>query len=542
VPKYSRQPQVLANGRYALTARLGEGGMAGVYRAFDEQMQDERAVKVMLPQAARSKKLRLRFEKEAHTLARLSHPNLVRIYDVQTQRGVPFLVMELITGGTLNDWVERNGPMPPRLATSAIIQLCEGVIAAHAAFVVHRDIKPHNVLVSPSGLCKLADFGIAHVDEDGLTRTGSTMGTMGYMPPEQRKDAKSVDARCDVFSIAASLWFLLKDEAVVDLFLAADRPEILDGIPDVLKPVLTTALQYNRDDRYDDATQLRDALQAALKELPPDPPCPELAAPQPTLPELEADWFEELAPIFDEDFNATPEPADLRPPKALPYYMPPSHPSSPPARRSSPPAPARSTKQSDTLPDYIDREALSQEGRADPLPPMPEPEPEAEAETGSYTVPLLAGGGLTIAAGAAAVVALVALVSFLYTGVALQRTASDVAETEAELYGLLDNETALINDLVSLGAPRAFLDAPYFAYQDAEDAEARDAAAQELVDALDKASSELDGTQGTRADTVRAQVRRIVRIRDDHLTAEADRAHYRSTLRGRLLTTVGVGD
>ena len=535
----SRQPQILGKDRYELTARLGEGGMAGVYRAWDTRLKVERAIKVMLPQAARSKKLRLRFEREAQTLARLEHPHLVRVYDVATHAGVPFLVMELVTGGTLNDWVERNGPMPPRMAVGAILHLCEGVVTAHEADIVHRDIKPHNVLVNQAGVCKLADFGIAHVAEDGLTRTGSTMGTMGYMPPEQRKDAKSVDPRCDLFSIAATLWFLLKAEPVVDLFLIGDDPQLLDGIPDALHPVLRKALSYDRADRQPDVLTLQEELAETVELLPADRPCPELAAPEPTVPELEADWFSELAPLFDEDFRATPEPADLRAPvgKALPYYMPSAPPTAnPPQRRTSVPKGGRET---DSLPDYIDREALSKEGRHVDILGAPDPTPEPEPDTSSIAKPMLVGGGQLAVLGAG-VPALFLLVAFLFTAVGLERTSGAVEQTETAYFELLDQESGLINDMVVLGAPRASLDERYFAYQDAKEPGAREAAADALVEALEQASHTVDGSP--RAKTIRAQVERLVRARDAHRDAEASWEGHASTLRGWILRGVGIGN
>ncbi len=517
-----------------------------MYRAWDHQMRADRAIKVMLPDAARRKKLRARFEREAHTLARLEHPNLVRVYDVANQSGVPFLVMELITGGTLMDWVERNGAMPPRMAVQAILQLCEGVAAAHDANIVHRDIKPHNVLISRSGVCKLADFGIAHVEEDSLTRTGSAMGTIGYMPPEQRKDAKSVDVRCDVFSVAATLWFLLKAEPVLDLFLAADEPELLSGIPEVLHPVLIEALAYNRRDRTPDIRTFRDALAATVEALPPDRPCPELAAPEPTVPELEADWFDELAPLFDEDFRGTPTPTELRAPvsapmpaKALPYFMP-GAPKPDPPRNPAPPLRAR--RADDSLPDYIDREALSQGDRShDILAPEPEKPKPPEPEPPSGLPLALGGSALTASLIGVVLVSLLVLSSFAYTGFRLGQTATATEKAEERYYQLLDTESIVINDLVGLGVPRTALDEHYFAYQDAKDEASRARAAEALVDALDKASASLDPEGNPKAAAAQARIDQLIRMRQLHASAEAAWEGYATSIRGRMLRGLGIG-
>src|SRR5687767_12635717 len=121
----------IGKGRYVLVARIGEGGMAGVYRAWDKKLKVWRAVKVLLPEFSRRKKVRARFESEAHTMARLEHDNLVRIYDVGDAGELPFLVMELVAGGTLQGWTRRNGPMPPRMAVEVTIQLAQGVLVAH---------------------------------------------------------------------------------------------------------------------------------------------------------------------------------------------------------------------------------------------------------------------------------------------------------------------------------------------------------------------------------------------------------------------------
>ena len=208
------------------------------------------------------------------TMASLEHRHIVRVYDVGRAGGSPYIVMELVDGGTLVDWVKQHGPMPPRLAVDAMIQTCEGVSAAHARRIVHRDIKPHNVLITAEGLCRVTDFGIARVEDDNehLTRTGAVFGTWAYMAPEQRADAKKVDARADVYSLGATLYYLVTGRTPMDLFAAEKDPAVMEGIHECLMPVLVKSTQYSRNDRYETVQHFITALVALRETTPVDPP------------------------------------------------------------------------------------------------------------------------------------------------------------------------------------------------------------------------------------------------------------------------------
>ncbi|MBK9366185.1 MAG: protein kinase [Deltaproteobacteria bacterium] len=267
-------PQSIADGRYTLVEPLGVGGMATVFKAFDQRLQVWRAVKVLAPQYSNRPSLRDRFEAEARTMASLEHRHIVRVYDVGRAGGSPYIVMELVDGGTLVDWVKQHGPMPPRLAVDAMIQTCEGVSAAHARRIVHRDIKPHNVLITAEGLCRVTDFGIARVEDDNehLTRTGAVFGTWAYMAPEQRADAKKVDARADVYSLGATLYYLVTGRTPMDLFAAEKDPAVMEGIHECLMPVLVKSTQYSRNDRYETVQHFITALVALRETTPVDPP------------------------------------------------------------------------------------------------------------------------------------------------------------------------------------------------------------------------------------------------------------------------------
>ncbi|MEQ1506264.1 MAG: serine/threonine-protein kinase, partial [Myxococcota bacterium] len=269
----------LAEGRYVLLSRIGEGGMAAVYRAFDTKLRVWRAVKVLVPAYAKRRSVRERFESEAQTMALLEQPNLVRVFDVGSMDGLPFLVMEYVGGGTLDLWVDRHGPMPPRMAVEAVRQVALALVAVHAQGVVHRDVKPNNILVAANGTCKLTDFGVARTEMDP-THPGQLLGTLGYMAPEQRVDAAGVDARADLYGLGATLWHLLRAEQPNDLFLAHHEPKLLDRIPPVLRPILLRAVAHERRDRYPSAEKFAHDLEDVLSGLPmPAPGTPPLVQP-----------------------------------------------------------------------------------------------------------------------------------------------------------------------------------------------------------------------------------------------------------------------
>jgi serine/threonine protein kinase len=258
--------------RYALFGKIAEGGMAGIYRAWDTRLQGWRAVKVLFPEFAQRRKLRTRFESEARAMAAIDHPNVVRVFDVVTDATLPYLVMEIADGGSLNDWLEEHGAMPPRLAVRATEQIARGLAAAHAVGVVHRDVKPQNVLLDRSGRCMVSDFGIARVEFlDSMTRTGTSMGTIGYMAPEQRTDAKVVDVRADVYALGALLYKLLTSVVLTDMFMIGHDAELIEPVPEPLRVALVKACHHDRDDRWPDVDSFVAALLEALPRLPPDP-------------------------------------------------------------------------------------------------------------------------------------------------------------------------------------------------------------------------------------------------------------------------------
>jgi serine/threonine protein kinase len=259
----------LGEGRYKLIDVLGEGGMATVYRAYDERLRVYRAIKVLSPELMANPRLRQRFENEARTMARLHHPNIVTVHDVVSDGQLAYIVMELVGGGSLMEELERGGAVSPRRAAQLGCAILSALKLAHREGVIHRDIKPHNVLIDAHGTPKLGDFGIAQAqDQAQMTRTGSTMGTLGYMAPEQQDDARGVEVSSDLYAVGATLFALTTGRAPVNLFAHDRDPSILKGVPQALLPVVARATNYHPAYRYASADEMRAALEAAAATLP----------------------------------------------------------------------------------------------------------------------------------------------------------------------------------------------------------------------------------------------------------------------------------
>lgn len=198
----------MLGGRYTLLTVLGTGGMATVWRARDEMLGREVAVKVLSQQHATDPGFLARFEREARHAAAVSHPRLVTVFDCGVERDTPFIVMELVAGRTLRQVLDEGGVLPPGQAVAVAAAVCEGLEAAHAAGVVHRDITPANIVISASEV-KILDFGIARFDGTHAgTATGTVLGTAAYLSPEQAS-GQSASPRSDLYSLGCVLFEML---------------------------------------------------------------------------------------------------------------------------------------------------------------------------------------------------------------------------------------------------------------------------------------------------------------------------------------------
>src|SRR5215218_2772487 len=205
-PTSSQMIGTVLSGRYRLEWKLGSGGMSTVYLARDGTLGRKVAAKVMHREISDQPDQLERFRREARAVAQLSHPNLVAVIDAGEDGGHPYIVFEYVPGETLKKRISESGRLEPDEATAYAIEIGRGLAAAHAARLVHRDVKPQNVLIDADGRAKVTDFGIAReLESDGLTATGRVLGTTDYVSPEQAM-GREVDARTDVYSLGVLLF------------------------------------------------------------------------------------------------------------------------------------------------------------------------------------------------------------------------------------------------------------------------------------------------------------------------------------------------
>jgi serine/threonine protein kinase len=255
-----QMPSALGEGRYKLEKPLGIGGMAVVYKCLDAKDNAYRAIKVLLPHGARNPKTRTRFQREARTMSALNHENIVRIYDIGDDDPHSWFVMELLEGGNLASFVKKQGRMPPARVLAIIIQMLRGLAHAHKMGVVHRDIKPHNMVFDiTQRIVKLTDFGIARVlntSADRITASGDTLGTLAYMAPEQRADPRNVGPVADVYGVGAAMYLLSTGRRPLELALADTDRRVLDRVPELLRPIVSRATEPEPEDRYPTAVDM----------------------------------------------------------------------------------------------------------------------------------------------------------------------------------------------------------------------------------------------------------------------------------------------
>lgn len=292
------EPGRVLGGRYRLGRELARGGMGTVWQADDPLLSRQIAVKTLDPLLAADDALRVRFRREAIAAAAVTHPNIVATYDTGEDDGVAYIVMELVDGVTLRELIDREGTLPVASAADIAFQVADALSVAHARGLVHRDVKPGNVLVQPDGRVKVTDFGIAKAADSGgeaLTRSGMVVGTARYLAPEQ-VDGGIVDERADVYSLGLVLYEMLCGkppfEADSDIatavarLTAPPRPISIDrpGLPPGLVRALDHALARDPEHRWPTAAAFRDALapfRDAVESVPVDPTIPVRLPPRP---------------------------------------------------------------------------------------------------------------------------------------------------------------------------------------------------------------------------------------------------------------------
>ncbi|MEE6169871.1 MULTISPECIES: Stk1 family PASTA domain-containing Ser/Thr kinase [unclassified Mycolicibacterium] len=281
-------PQHLSD-RYELGEILGFGGMSEVHLARDQRLHRDVAVKVLRADLARDPSFYLRFRREAQNAAALNHPAIVAVYDTgeaETPNGpLPYIVMEYVDGVTLRDIVHNDGPIPPRRAIEIIADACQALNFSHQHGIIHRDVKPANIMISKNNAVKVMDFGIARAlaDVNSVTQTAAVIGTAQYLSPEQAR-GESVDARSDVYSLGCVLYEILTGEPpfIGDSPVAVAYQHVREdpvppstrhpGIPPELDAVVLKALAKNPDNRYQSAAEMRADLVRVHSGEAPDAP------------------------------------------------------------------------------------------------------------------------------------------------------------------------------------------------------------------------------------------------------------------------------
>ena len=269
----------LLDGRYLVQTPIASGGTSTVYRGVDVRLDRPVAVKVMDSRYAGDDQFLTRFQLEARTVARLKDPGLVAVYDQGLDARHPFLVMELVEGGTLRELLTERGPMPPHAVVAVLRPVLGGLAAAHRAGLVHRDVKPENVLISDDGDVKIADFGLVRaVAAAGITSTSVILGTAAYLSPEQVSDGNA-GPRSDVYSAGILTYELLTgrtpftgDTALSVAYqrLDHDVPQpsaVIDGVPAQFDALVARATARDPAARFADAIEIADELDAIAEEL-----------------------------------------------------------------------------------------------------------------------------------------------------------------------------------------------------------------------------------------------------------------------------------
>ncbi len=264
------------NDRYQIIRTIGEGGMANVYLAHDLILDRDVAVKVLRGDLANDEKFVRRFQREAISASSLTHPNIVGMYDVGEDDGKYFIVMEYVEGKTLKNLIKRRGALTLSEVIDIMLQLTSGIACAHESYIIHRDIKPQNVLILDDGTVKITDFGIAMaLNSNELTQTNSVMGSVHYLPPEQANGNGST-IKSDIYSLGILMYELLtgklpfKGENAVEIAIKQMKnpiPSVCDMFPEIpqsIENVILKACAKNPKNRYENVMEMHDDIKTAL--------------------------------------------------------------------------------------------------------------------------------------------------------------------------------------------------------------------------------------------------------------------------------------
>ena len=266
------------NDRYQIIKSIGEGGMANVYLAYDTILDRNVAVKVLRGDLATDEKFVRRFQREALSASSLSHPNIVEVYDVGEDNGQYYIVMEYIEGCQLKQLLKKRGRLTLSEVIDIMLQITDGLSVAHDAYIIHRDIKPQNIMILDSGLVKITDFGIAMaMNSTQLTQTNSVMGSVHYLPPEQA-NGKGSTLQSDIYSMGILMYELLtgelpyKGDNAVEIalkHLKEKTPSVRDKYPEIpqsVENIIIKATAKNPKNRYADARSMNEDLRTCLDD------------------------------------------------------------------------------------------------------------------------------------------------------------------------------------------------------------------------------------------------------------------------------------
>jgi serine/threonine protein kinase/CheY-like chemotaxis protein len=292
-----RRPGDLRIGNYDILARLGAGGMGTVFKARHRRMKRVVALKLLSGQLAKNESFVQRFQREVEMIARFTHPNIVIAYDADEAEVGHFLVMEFVDGQDLSSVLLNAGPMSLRDAVDCVVQAARGLAYAHSQGIIHRDIKPANLLRDAAGTVKVTDLGLARAEgppESGaITQAGSILGTVDYMPPEQAMGAADIDHRADIYSLGATLHFLLLDRppyqgetlmATMFKHKMSPIPSLVQARPDVpveLDAIFARMMAKEPAQRYQTMAEVLTALEGIVAELANSAPVGAASAPRP---------------------------------------------------------------------------------------------------------------------------------------------------------------------------------------------------------------------------------------------------------------------